>query len=109
MYDTHLPAAYINMEDETVSEEDIAEYMRKFYVGVKLIEMYREKGYNVLVHCAAGINRSATTIAFFLMKHHFSYFQVLSAIRSANQKRGVSYLTNRSFRVMLRVNACKCM
>lgn len=102
MYDTNIPALYILMEDQTVTEDLLGEYLWKFSIGMKLIKKYRDQGKNVLVHCAAGINRSATLIAFYLLSQGFTYYQTLNFISAANKKRNVPYLTNRSFRYMLR-------
>lgn len=58
---------------------------------------------NVLVHCQAGINRSAMVISHFLMhRRSMSYEEAISHVTQANRSRGeMMCLTNHSFRRIL--------
>jgi hypothetical protein len=57
---------------------------------------------NVLIHCMAGINRSAVTIGDYLGYYHkMEYDTIYNLLRNANSKRGLPVLTNPAFRSYL--------
>ncbi len=57
---------------------------------------------NILVHCAAGINRSAAAIGIYLASRGCDYVDIMEALTLANNKRGSVVLTNESFREYIR-------
>lgn len=87
----------IVMNDEPVSLGTLDRYVRKFTIGVAAIEVAVKQGKRVLIHCAAGINRSATLIAFYLIEQGKTYQEAVELLAVANKKRGVSLLTNPTF------------
>lgn len=63
------------------------------------------RGGNVLVHCSAGVNRSAAAIATYLMRHRgYKYNAAVGTLRQVNSKRLLPALTNQSFLDILRKN-----
>lgn len=97
------PMLKIVMNDANVTPANMEDYIKAFGDGVQAIHLARTEGKNVLIHCAAGINRSATLIGFYLIKCGWTYEQVLAALTAANNSRGVQLLTNESFRCLLRL------
>lgn len=93
----------IDMEDTQVGPDNVDDYLEKFSAGVGLIQLLRGQKKKVLVHCAAGVNRSATLIAFFLIEGGMSYDEVTNLLAVANARRGQPVLTNPSFRLLLRI------
>lgn len=101
-YPSELPVHDIDMPDAAVTTENMDGYTAKFNNGVSILTRARGNGKRVLVHCAAGINRSATLIAFYLIEGGCTYDQVVQILTTANKKRGLDVLTNPSFRFLLR-------
>jgi protein-tyrosine phosphatase len=86
------------MEDACITPETYEMYKKRFEFVAELVDVARKQGKRVLVHCAAGVNRSATALALYLMKYQgLSLDQALRALRTANNSRGVDLLTNRTF------------
>ena len=104
-YSCNVPVFNILMDDTDVTFNTIDLYLRKFAAGVAAIESACNKGLNVLVHCSAGVNRSATTIGFYLIEQGWSYEDTFKALETANNSRGVPILTNYSFRYLLKSRA----
>ncbi|SIP86158.1 Dual specificity protein phosphatase 16 / mitogen-activated protein kinase phosphatase 7 [Pacmanvirus A23] len=100
-YITNVPVLNIEMDDALVTPQLMETYIKKFAIGVSAITAARAEGYNVLIHCAAGINRSATLIAFYLISIGYNYEQAYAALHTANTQRNVPLLTNKSFRYLL--------
>ncbi|QYB17772.1 dual specificity protein phosphatase [Pacmanvirus S19] len=100
-YTSDIPVLNIEMDDALVTPQLMEDYIRKFAVGVSAITAARTEGYNVLIHCAAGINRSATLIAIYLISIGYTYEQAYEALYAANAQREVPLLTNKSFRYLL--------
>lgn len=95
----------IVMDDVPVTTDSLHGYALKFAIGVAAIETAVRAGKRVLVHCAAGINRSATLIAFYLIENGHSYDRAVELLAAANKKRNVDLLTNPSFRSLLKTHS----
>jgi len=100
-YTTNILSLHILMQDIPLTPNTTDLAVEKFATGVKFIQQARASGGNVLVHCAAGINRSATCIGMYLISSGWSYDQVIEALTTANSTRGCPLLTNESFRQLL--------
>lgn len=100
-YKSSRPVFKIVMDDINVTPQTLESYIKKFASGVEAVGRARMQGKNVLIHCAAGINRSATLIGFYLIQCGWTYAEVLSALETANATRRVPILTNQSFRYLL--------
>jgi hypothetical protein len=96
-YRCSVPVANIVMDDILITPSNVYEYIDKFRTGAIYINNAMNSGYKILVHCAAGINRSATTIAFYLLTKGYSLEQIHELLGKANQLRGVELFTNHSF------------
>lgn len=83
---------------------DAAAALRIFIRGAEAIEAARAESIRtkILVHCAAGINRSAATIAIWLVRNGFGYAEAMQVLTEANIRRGVPVLTNQSFREIIK-------
>ena len=101
-YVSSIPVYQIDMDDTEVTDITLSEYMSKFAEGIRAINEAREQNYNVLVHCAAGINRSATLIGLYMISEGHQHKDVIDALQHANCSRGVAVLTNPTFRAILR-------
>lgn len=103
-YESNRPVYILTMDDTNVTPHNMDIYLQKFAKGVEAIVHCRQAGKRVLVHCAAGINRSATLIAFYLIHCGWTYDQALDALKVANIARRVPLLTNDSFRYLLQAH-----
>lgn len=101
VYETTVPVMNIFMYDTDVECDIMLSYLAKFHQGISGITIARAHGRNVLVHCAAGINRSAALIAFYLIECGYTYNDALQMLHTANNIRKVDCLTNPSFRYLL--------
>lgn len=100
-YNCNLPVFNIDMDDNIIDIDNFEDYILKFKSGVEAIKLAREKNKNVLVHCAAGINRSAALIAMYLIDSGDDYNAVINKLTAANMSRGVPLLTNQTFKYLL--------
>lgn len=90
------------MDDAPITPKNLSAYVHEFSRGLDAITAARAMGHNVLINCAAGINRSATLIGLWLIiAKRMSYFEAINAIECANKQRGLPALTNLSFRDFL--------
>lgn len=90
------------MEDEPITPKTFPSFVHEFSRGLDAISAARAKGYNVLVNCAAGINRSATLIGLWMIVgQRMTYHDTVDALETANKRRGLPVLTNLSFRDFL--------
>lgn len=103
-YHCNRPVLNIFMDDTDVTVDTMDSYSKKFALGVAAIELARTENKNVLIHCAAGINRSATQIGFYLISQKWTYNEVLAALESANKTRNTPVLTNYTFRYLLKAH-----
>lgn len=84
-----------------IHAEDVESYnlSRHFEKATEFIERHRKNKRNVLIHCYAGVSRSATiTIAYLMKNHKFSYIRAHDFVKN---KRGC-ISPNVGFRVQLR-------
>ncbi len=112
LYESNVPVIVISIEDNYVPINEINNYMEKISLAAKSIKKYHERKKRILVHCAAGINRSAAAICLCLMMMNHRYDEALNKLTIANSKRGLPVLTNVSFKYLLctydACKACKC-
>jgi len=101
-YETTIPSYRIDIADVDVNLGMLSEYSRAIVEGSSAIRLARSQRKNVLVHCAAGINRSAVTIGYYLITMGLSYDAVIRLLETANDSRGLPVLTNTSFRYILK-------
>lgn len=101
-YMSTRPMVTITMGDQEVTPANIHTYIQQFTDGAACVRSYRANGKRVLVHCAAGVNRSATLIGFYLLSEGYTYDEVIGALMRANSTRRTQLLTNESFRQLLR-------
>lgn len=107
-YKTDIPVFRIQMEDAPVMPDVMEDYIRKFSLGLAALKAGREAGKNVLVHCAAGINRSAMVIGFYLIDVGYTYNDTIRILTDANKTRNLPVLTNESFRYLLQAYESFC-
>lgn len=100
-YKTNRPVLNIVIDDINVTPHTMDFYMSNFAHGVNAITVARCDGKNVLIHCAAGVNRSAALIAFYLIECGLTFKQAVTALAVANNIRKVPLLTNESFKYLL--------
>ena len=89
--------------DKEYIDKYISEYINKMLISSnKINNEYRNKN-NILVHCIAGINRSASVIATYLMMYQkYTYNDAIILLENVNKKRFLPVIANRAFRDMLK-------
>jgi hypothetical protein len=98
----HGQTIEIVMDDTDVTPSNLSFYLQKFDHGSAAINSARSHNKNILIHCAAGINRSACCIAYWLITYcGYTYSDAVAALQVANTVRGVQLLTNPTFRQLL--------
>ena len=97
-YNSEIQSVFIDISDSEITIDNIEDYMTKLKFGSEIIKTARNENINVLVHCAAGINRSALLILIYLIDIGYDYHTALSLLKSANDTREEPVLTNSSFR-----------
>jgi len=100
-YDSSVRVLVVDCLDELVSVKNLPTYVEKFMKIAKLVTKLRAKNKRVLVHCYAGINRSATAIGFYMAMCGQNRDQVMNRLIAVNRSRGLNVLTNPSFMYML--------
>jgi hypothetical protein len=98
-YECERPVYHITMEDADITQSTQDDYLVKFYDGIHIIRRAHKSGMSVLVHCMAGINRSATLIALYLITCGVQ--DAVARLQVANTKRRKPLLTNKSFRWLI--------
>lgn len=72
--------AYLHLPLDDVPTEQISPY---FATANEYIDTYLNKGYNVLVHCFAGISRSASfVIAYLMHKYGMSFLEAYAYVKN---------------------------
>lgn len=89
----------IPFDDVTLTPENMAKTVAAAERAAGILA--KNAGKRRLVHCAAGVNRSALVIALYLISRGYSYSDAIYLLREAAKKRRVPTLTNNSFRVYL--------
>ena len=97
-YNTKLPRLDLNMDDTDINSYIAPFMMSQFSKGIRVLSARQAP---ILVHCAAGINRSATLIALYLVSIGWAPDDAIAALAAANKKRGVPLLTNQSFKRLI--------
>lgn len=90
---------------ESENPEMIYEFVEKTVAVVKKIEPAAKaihervsKGDRVFVHCWAGVNRSALTIAWYLKKYRKMHYEdIVATLTRANATRNLPVLFNRTY------------
>ena len=67
---------------------------------VDIIHEYRQNGQGVLVHCFAGISRSATTVASYLIRHYEYNYQLAKFY--IQNKRSITFMPIANFGAFLK-------
>jgi len=65
-----------------------------------IIKIYEKKNINILIHCMAGAQRSATILAGFLIKYH--NFSTKNAIKYIHNKRTLAFFPHITFKIVLK-------
>jgi len=97
----------IDIADRFVNLELIELYMDMFEQIADHIRDAVAKG-PTLVHCAMGINRSAASIVYYLVREGNTYMEALHKVTMANNIRGAPTLTNLSFRHLIKTYETVC-
>lgn len=97
-YKTKLVRLDLNMDDTDITAKIAPYMMAQFSKGIRVLAARKSP---ILVHCAAGINRSAVLIALYLVSTGWTPDQAIAALEAANKRRGVALLTNQSFRRLI--------
>lgn len=89
----------IPFDDVTLTPENMAKNIAAAERAARILA--KNGGKRRLVHCAAGVNRSAFVIGLYLLGCGYSYTDAMHLLAAAAKKRRVAVLTNNSFRVYL--------
>ena len=78
-------------------------FFKFMHKGVKMMN-HKNFKFPVLINCHAGVNRSASLIASYLLtkRRPYTYEKTVEFLKKANQKRGIHVLTNDDFKRSLR-------
>lgn len=95
------PTTIFPMIDGRVTGANLEMYIKKFNQALDTLKMLLSRGHRVLVHCAAGINRSATLIGLYLIDCGFTPEEAIGLLEEVNKTRNRPALTNRDFRRLI--------
>ena len=91
---------YAPFDDRILTPEEYPKFKRSIHLIYKKFMLEKHKG--VLIHCSAGINRSATVIAYIIHKTtNRPMTEIIEDIRRSNIKREKPALTNYTFQKLL--------
>lgn len=90
-----IPIKYRVPVDDNLEEEEIRNM--ELWSGEIALKMMREysEGKTILVHCMAGMQRSAASVAFFLIS--YSKMRALDAMRFIKERRMVAFYPRANF------------
>lgn len=94
---------FYDIADTCIRVEGIIRFTEDIVKKLEIIlPIIREESGNILIHCYKGVNRSGLIIAAYLKKYYnFTAAESIQLIKSANDKRGVPTVSNKSFRIIL--------
>lgn len=95
------PTTIFAMLDGQITATNIECYMKKFSSALDTLKMLRKHNHRILIHCVAGINRSATLIGLYLVELGYTPKEVIDKLIKINQTRGKPALTNPDFRRLI--------
>lgn len=100
-YSSHLNARDASLVVQCVDRMLVC--VTKVERAARAIHERVKRGERVLVHCYAGVNRSALTIAWYLRRYHaMPYEDAVKLIVEANTTRNMPALVNRTYLYMLK-------
>lgn len=97
-----LPSMFDMPFNNEQTKEDFFKLITRGRMAIA--KMLQETTGNIVVNCSAGVNRSASVLAAWLLtrpKNPLTYKQVMQVLKAANAKRGWEILTNKHFRAAL--------
>jgi hypothetical protein len=90
-----IPIKYRIPVDDNLEEAEIRNMeLWSNEIAFKIIKEYME-GKTILVHCAAGMQRSAASVAFMLIAYH--KLRALDAMRMIKEKRNIAFYPRANF------------
>jgi len=90
-----IPIQYRIPVDDNLEEQEIRNMeLWSDEIAYKITKEYME-GKTILVHCAAGMQRSAASVAFMLIAH--SKMRALDAMKFIKQKRSIAFYPRANF------------
>ena len=109
----NIPTIYISQFKDidfdvlNYPQEVKTKYMNRFKLIISnvcyIINKEVQKKNNVLIHCYAGMNRSATIIASYLILYkNKTYEEAINLLTIANKKRNMPVILNNSYKKLLK-------
>jgi len=90
-----IPIQYRVPVDDNLQEEEIRNMdLWASEIAYRIIYEY-QRGHTILVHCAAGMQRSAAAVAFFLISYHKMH--ATDAIQFIKQRRSIAFHPTANF------------
>lgn len=101
---TPPPTMKFPMRDTDITADTLPGFVFTFNEALSALKIARGRGRKVLVHCMAGVNRSATLIGLYMIDCGMSPERVITMLAAANKKRkggAQPALTNLDFRRLI--------